>query len=379
MADINTQLAIEARAKELQQQMDRERRSLDSILNSGKVFQQFDVSEDVIENQKELVTAPLWSTEQATLTTFYTSSAQSSLQKQYYHEIYSTGSTSTGSSQQYPEFSIAYGNRVGSGSLTGSAFTYPSKAIYGQYRQLLLDDGQRIFEFSDGTTTDNIYVININRARFKDRVDPGNWQLNLAVLNGAGAVAGTDVVSLIDDSGDSAQTISRVIKSGRVFNIVSGSIDSGIYSPTTVYGKFYPDFGILLLNGTQLDSNVGFATNSGSNVSADNAYNLYTAISGASAINSSFAFEGRSSDVITSTYYYCRMKNGDFNYSNNPSFKTGSLGEFRHGSFIGDPKTYITTVGLYNDRQELLAVAKLSQPLLKTFSTEVTIKCKLDF
>lgn len=376
MADINTQLAIEARAKELQQQIDKEKRSLDSILTSGKIYQQFDVSNDIIENQKELVTAPLWSTEQATLGSFFTSSVQSTLQKQYYHEIFSTGS-----SQQYPEFSIAYGHRLGSGSLTGSAYTYPSKAIYGQYRQLLLDDGQRIFEFSDGTSTDSIYAININRARFKDRVDPGNWELNLAKLNGSGSVSGSnEIVTLIDDSGDQAQTVSQIIKSGRVYNIVSGSLNSGIYSPTTVFGKFYPDFGVLVMDGTKLDTYVGFNTNTDSNSSIDNAYTrLYTSISGSSVINSSSKFEGRSSEVITSTYYFCRVKNGEFNYSNNPSFKTGSLGELRYGSFIGDPKVYITTVGLYNDRQELLAVAKLSQPILKTFSSEISIKCKIDW
>ena len=44
-----------------------------------------------------------------------------------------------------------------------------------------------------------------------------------------------------------------------------------------------------------------------------------------------------------------------------------------------DPKTYITTVGLYNNNSELLAVAKLRQPILKSTSREALIKVKLDF
>lgn len=373
MADTNTQIAIEQRARELAKQQAKEKQALDTILKSGKTFQQLDYGNDIIEGQKELVTAPLWSTEAASLTSFYTSSAQSATQKQYYLEVFSTGS-----SQQYPEFSVAYGHRLGSGSLSGSALTYPSKAIYGQYRQLLLDDGDRVFEF-DGSSTDQIYVVNVNRARFKDRIDPGNWQLNLADMDGAGGIGGGDVVQLIDDSGDSAQVTSRVIKSGRVFNVVSGSLDDGIYSPTTTYGKFYPDYGITVLNADTLDANATFGSNQNPNVDGENNQRILTSISGAAAINSNFGFEGRSSDIVTSTYYYCRIKNGDFNFSNNPSFKTGSIGEFKHGSFIGDPKVYITTVGLYNDRQELLAVAKLSQPLLKTFSSEMSIKCKIDW
>ena len=69
----------------------------------------------------------------------------------------------------------------------------------------------------------------------------------------------------------------------------------------------------------------------------------------------------------------------EYNFSNNPTFVTGSVGEFSQATFIGDPKVYITTIGMYNDRQELLAVAKLSQPVQKSFSNEALIKVKLDF
>ena len=89
--------------------------------------------------------------------------------------------------------------------------------------------------------------------------------------------------------------------------------------------------------------------------------------------------QARSSEQVKSTYYFVRVKNGEYNYSNNPSYVTGSLGEILFTSYISDPQAYITTVGMYNNRRELLAVAKLSQPLLKNFTREALIKVKLDF
>ncbi len=46
-------------------------------------------------------------------------------------------------------------------------------------------------------------------------------------------------------------------------------------------------------------------------------------------------------------------------------------------TFETDPQTYITTIGLYNDANELIAVAKTSQPIVKSFDKEVLIKVKL--
>ena len=46
---------------------------------------------------------------------------------------------------------------------------------------------------------------------------------------------------------------------------------------------------------------------------------------------------------------------------------------------IGDPQVYITTIGLYNSNNELLAVGKLSKPLLKNKSRELLVRVKLDY
>ena len=90
-------------------------------------------------------------------------------------------------------------------------------------------------------------------------------------------------------------------------------------------------------------------------------------------------FQVRREEEISSTNFFCRINNKRYNFSSNPTFATGSDGSFTQPTFFKDPKVYITTVGLYNDANELLAVAKLSKPVLKSYSREAIIKVKLDF
>ena len=90
-------------------------------------------------------------------------------------------------------------------------------------------------------------------------------------------------------------------------------------------------------------------------------------------------FQVRREEEISSTNYFCRVTNKKYNFSANPTFFTGSDGSLTNSTFFKDPKVYITQVGLYNDNNELLAVAKLSKPILKSYSREAIIKVKLDF
>ena len=150
-----------------------------SFNTSKRVYTAFKVG-DVVEGGVERVTRGLWSGNVGTLTSFHTSSAQSSTQKQYYYEVYNGISTN---SQNESQFSIAYGHNAGSGSL-GQNEDSPSNAIYSQYQQILLPGNQRTFKFNS-VASEQIYALNLNRARLKDRLDPGNFQLNLAKLSGS--------------------------------------------------------------------------------------------------------------------------------------------------------------------------------------------------
>ena len=82
---------------------------------------------------------------------------------------------------------------------------------------------------------------------------------------------------------------------------------------------------------------------------------------------------------VQSTIYFCRANNREFNYSSNPTYVSGSEIIIKEGDANTNPASYITTVGLYSDANELLAVAKLSEPLKKTPDNELTFRVRLDY
>lgn len=362
--------------------------------NNGRTFVPFNLAEDVKSQVVKITSTGIWSNNSGTLSTFFTSSAQTATQKTYFYQVWDGNPTASGSAQQ---FSVAYGNRLGSGSnATASSTDDPTKAIYSQMKLTVLAPGDTTFTFNSGSTTqnsDSIYVVTINRARVKDALDPGNWEMYLATLSGSAVPnnvhTGSNVkvkgdgsyVTLIDDS-EVASTAVNVSNMGPRYNIISGTIAGGAYTDGAGnyhnYGFVYPALGLYVFNGKSLDNYVGFNTVSGS-VAGDNAFKLFTAISGAAAINSNYVFTARNNQETVSSHYFVRLRNGDLNYSNNPTFITGSDAAISNVDFIADPQVYVTTIGLYNSNYELLAVAKLSRPLIKNFETELLVKVKLTY
>ena len=378
--------SIQQLATTLANQMVAEMQQTQILARNGRTYTKFDAVNDIIANQTEIVTAGLWSSNLASLTTYFTASGQTESQRRYYVDVYQASPSADTAAVQY---SLAYGHALGSGSDSqGQLNDSPTKAIYSQYRQLLLAPSDTRFTTDGSGSTDSIYVINFKRSRLKERLDPGNFQIPLVAISSRAAnatgsvVTGSGIITLIDDSSIASKKIGE---SGRVYNIVSGSISSGVYTPATpvYYGLAYPDYGTLILDGKMLDGKLGFATVTGSSVEGNNHFVLHHSISGSGvftdAAGDKYGFVARNSEKVTSTHYFVRIKNAEYNFSNNPSFTTGSVGQIAQSTFIGDPKTYITTVGLYNNNQELLAVAKLSKPLLKSFKRESLIRVKLDF
>lgn len=391
VASNSTTAQIQSLAQQLANQIIAERANAAQRARLGRVFTNFDPVDDIIPNQQETVTKALFSNNVGNLLTYFTSSTATATQNTYYREIFNSASTAATSQ---PQFSIAYGDYQGSGSIDttgGLNNDTPSRAIYRQYAQLVLEPNDYKFTIN-GVDTDRIYVVNFNRARFREKLDPGNVEFNIAYLSGSGFTNNTHTGSnvqllplaqgggklvIIDDSGAS---LGNVSEAGLVYNLVSGSITNGIYNTSNphYYGLIYPQHGYAVFNADALNISASFNTVTGSLVQGDNAMKLFTAISGAAA-RDGYGIQARSSEQVKSTYYYVRVKNGEYNYSNNPSFVTGSLGQLTYSTFINDPQIYITTVGLYNDRRELLAVAKLSRPILKAFTREALLKIKLDF
>jgi hypothetical protein len=386
---VNAQIQqlAEARAREIIA----EQQQAQVLARNGRTFTKFDAVNDIIDNQTETVTAGLWSDNVASLTTYFTSSTQTTSQRRYYVDTFQKDPAATGSAVQ---FSAAYGNALGSGSDSlGVGANIASKAVYSQYRQLLLNPNDSRFTTAGSGSTDSIYIVNFKRNRLKERLDAGNFELPLAFMSGAldsnatgsnVAISSSNIViTLIDDSGLADASVTAA---GNVYNIVSGSINGGIYnsSAPVYYGLAYPDYGTLILDGKMLDQQLNFQTNTGSDSEGSNHFRLFHSVSGSATITNPatsdpYGFLARNSEKVTSTHYFVRIKNAEYNFSNNPSYVTGSVGEIAQTTFVGDPKTYITTVGLYNDSQELLAVSKLSKPLLKSFQREALIRVKLDF
>ena len=196
----------------------------------------------------------------------------------------------------------------------------------------------------------------------------------------------------IELTDDSKSQVSHRLKAGqRVFDIISGSIESeadlgaaddvGVAVSKCAYGLFYPDIGVFCFNGNALTQSYA---NGGIEMTVNDGAAYYDADGGNDiiffeAIESGYKFQARSEETVTSTHFFCRIKNKQYNFSNNPTFYTASDGSFTNDDFFKNPRSYITTVGLYNDANELLAVAKLSRPLLKSFDREAVVKVKLDF
>ena len=333
------------------------------------------VSSDVVTNVKDTVSSGMWADGAGSITTFFTSSTQSGSSGEYYYDVYSANPQSDSTAK--PQFSVAYGHFNGSGSLgaVGVDGNRASAAIYRQLTNTLLGPTQQKFTFA-GTGAnikpEYIYAISVTRQQLREKMDPGNWELHISG-------SGNNKYKFIDDS--AATTDPTVNQGGRVFNIVSGSISGGTTSTHTAaasqgsggYGLFYPDLGILIFNGPALNASASLSTNTTSNVIGGNARKFYEDIRVAGY------FQARREEAITSQHYFCRVPNKEFNFSSNPTFVTGSNGAFKVPTFVGNPKTFITQVGLYNDNNELLAVAKLSKPLEKSYSKEAIIKVKLDF
>ena len=222
-------------------------------------------------------------------------------------------------------------------------------------------------------TSDFIYAINIERSRYKEKLLPGGFNLKLTF--------GGNTLELTDNSKD-VSTVS-FNDAGRVYEIISGSDgtaynSNGYDSNGASYGKLLPDIGVILLNGTALDQAAPDGLGTGFHIvdvffEDDNPINnLYD------AIDAGGSFKLQSEETISSNFVFVRIRNSEFNYSSNPSNITGS-GELRHDVMINSPQAYITTVGLYNDSNDLLAIAKLSRPLLKDFTKEALVRIKLDY
>ena len=311
---------------------------------------------DVISNKIEVVTEGLWSNGSGSLSGAIATGSTATIAghsgsdaSKYYLNVFLTGSN-TGSTAPI-EFAVAYGHKYGSGSVqltTSDSALLPTKAIYSQYRILLNNnfegDADDFFTFysssvEDGYQADQIYVINLARARYRQQADAGNIKITLSGSNGTS-------FTFIDDSGKKFSD--KAGKAGTVFNIVSGSNNLGTELDATIhsyvasnqqgFGKFYPHLGIILLNPAAIATVVGSevlpSTATTPTAETYNHRRIFNAIKGGGD------FEMRRTENVSTQHFFVRATNREFNFSNNPTFTSGSDGTLREPSFETDPNIY---------------------------------------
>ena len=335
-------------------------------------FKRLDAEDFVVS--ADAVQSTAWSTGAPTLSSFFTSSVQmAGSSGDYYVSVFQTASDAAGAAVQ---FDVAYGNVKGSGSAYfNNAFPQftPSSTNYGQYRTMILEDENTNFSYGEGQnifSPDDFWVISVDRARYKESIFPGSFNL---ALSGSGGL-----LELTDNSNDTS--IQTFLGTSRVFQIVSGSNGNsvsggGFVANSGSYGLLFPELGTILLNPDAINESISVIPTRTADL-ADNTTNPTLLID---ALNLGAAFTVNSQETITSDFVFVRARNSEFNYSANPSFISGSTGEVIFDNFINNPQVYVTTVGMYNDANECIAVAKLSRPLLKDFTKESLIRVKLDF
>ena len=345
-------------------------------------FKRLDPEDFVVS--ADAVSSTVWTGNEPILTTFFTSSAQENgASGDYYLDVYNTESNLANNQIQ---FALAYGDQTGGGAIPYNIAVNnysPSTTIYGSYRTLVLEDENAEFVFG-GVSSSYFYAISVVRARYKETLFPGS--MNLHISNSSTPF---NTLQLTDNSQD--VTIPQYFGTMRAYQVISGSNgtaynkvsgelsnNQGFTENSGSYGLFLPDISTILLNGQALDINestgegVNLATSRALN-DGDNPQKLYVRMS--ASANFGLACQ----ETITSDYIFVRARSSEFNYSENPSFISGSTGEVIYSYFINNPNVFPTTVGLYNDNNDLLAVAKLSKPILKDFTKEALIRVKLDF
>mgnify|MGYP003112022122 CR=1 FL=1 len=312
----------------------------------------------------------------------------------YYYGISKDGTEST------VEFNVTYGHIDGNGGDdVDNTVKSPTEVIYKQWANLLLPPTEvtgGFFISSKGSAgvvssvkDSEIYVMSARRSLMKDRLNKKNWTIKFS--GSLGTAAGADLLELTDDSVDDSPTATPV---GDRYNIVSGSDGTVARAATEkTYGWFYPDIGVLVFSGQELSASMPGSSSAADSVVVYNHadYQGFGATTNqdndyASAVRfinclrpTGSVLKFRDEEDQVSAQYFCRVKSGHMNFSNNPTFVSGSLNELRHTTMKGNPTTFISQVQMFNAQGDMVAIGNLSTPLKKNFSSEATIKVKLTY
>jgi len=291
-------------------------------------------------------------------------------------------------------------------NLTVTSMQSKKRNIYGQMSQLLMgydltgsiqlfdEDGDLL---AGGSKMKEVFVIPFSRLLVKDEIKKETFQMTIDVDTfadaGQGFVPASDLITISDVG---ASTEYRVNSPAGEYGILYAAqnaslLDTASTHKTTISstdywhaGLIFYQAGIVVLTGSifggLLDASAGGKADfNGTAVSVDDVMEGSTIDQMNDAVlHRIHNIQFNNTTELNSTVYFCRVNHNEFNYSSNPTYVSGSRMRVKTQS-TDEPVAYITTVGLYNDRNELLATAKLSEALKKSPSTEFTIRARLDY
>ena len=282
--------------------------------------------------------------------------------------------------------------------------------IYNQFSQILLGykDGTstvEIFE-SDLDVTDDtagrlmkeVFIVPFSRLTTKDQIKKGTFSMKLGTgsfLNPFSSNSADSILMLQDlSASDQGGTSPHVGGNYGLLFASSGSmtIDNGTANGAAsdkAVGVLFYQAGIAVISSSVFNKSMvpddDFLVAVGGTAALSQSFSQ--ALTGSSISASCDGLRNRIGDIsfnnsteINSTIYFCRMPVNKFNYSSNPTYVDSTTGQIKVKNVASDlPIAYVASIGLYNTRNELLAVAKLSEPLKKTPQNELTIRVRLDY
>ena len=286
------------------------------------------------------------------------------------------------------DISVGYATSSAHNNVNDTAYHDKKVNTYNQMAQILTGydytGSIRLFDqdgdyAAGGTKYKEILILNFSRLLVKDEIKKGTFSITFGTASYGQHNLGT---------GGTAFTIGDTSGS-TVYKTNSPAGDYGILyeqapSNGRAYGLIYYQAGVVVLNysGSLTGSSIPAAETS---AASGGEYILDLLTGSYSQEASANAWRHRINNIsfnntveLNSTVYFCRAGHNEFNYSSNPTYITGSKIQVKNTS-TDMPVSYITTVGLYSADNELLAVAKLSEPLKKDPTNEVTLRVRLDY
>jgi hypothetical protein len=278
-------------------------------------------------------------------------------------------------------FDLTYGVRSGS-ALTPVTQSSEKYRIYKEMAQVLLgfDVTGNVKNFViNGTTVDRMLFINFSRLLTKDGVKIGSFTASIGTGSWGTPFAG-GLKQMSDNTGSTYLTVNSDSPVGQYWKVYNGTT----YTDSNQIGFLFYQQGVLALN--QGDSIFNYIAYSSSTANPAGGYLSGSSLASTGTITEvSDGFRRYINNIqfqntvqINSTIYNCQVGLNQYNYSSNTTYTSASQIVVKN-SVIDTPVTYITTVGLYDDSDQLLAVAKLSEPLRKTSADSINLRVRLDY